>query len=43
MQNNVKRQSYQHIETNQLICRENQFAGFYLMTTLAFNELIEKY
>ena len=27
------------METSLLICRANQLAGFYMMTTLAFNEL----
>ena len=27
------------IETSQLICRANQLTGFYMMATLAFNEL----
>ena len=31
---------YQHTETNTLICRANQFTGFYMMATLAVNELI---
>ena len=30
-------------ETSQLICRANQLTGFYMMATLAFNELILKY
>ena len=34
----IKRQSYHHLETSQLICTVNQLAGFYMMTTLAFNE-----
>ena len=38
--NSLKRQSYRHIETSQLICRANQLTGFYMMATLAFNELI---
>ena len=29
-----------HIETSQLICTTNQLTGLYMMTTLAFNELI---
>ena len=29
------------IETSQLICFSNQLTGFYMMTTLAFNELIK--
>ena len=28
------------METSQLICFENQLTGFYMMPTLAFNELI---
>ena len=28
------------METSQLICRANQFTGFYMMATLAFNELM---
>ena len=28
------------IETSQLICTANQFNGFYMRTTMAFNELI---
>ena len=36
----MKRQSYYHIETCQLICRVNQLTGFYMMVTLAFNEFI---
>ena len=36
----IKRQSCHHIETSQLICPTNQLTGFYLMATLAFNELI---
>ena len=36
----VKRQSCHHIETTQLICSANQLTGFYMMVTLAFNELI---
>ena len=34
-----KRQSSHHIETSQLICSANQLTGFYMMGTLAFNEL----
>ena len=30
------------METSQLICFENQLTGFYMMPTLAFNELIWK-
>ena len=35
----IKRQSCHHTETSQLICSANQFTGFYMMATLAFNEL----
>ena len=28
-----------HIETSHLNCRVNQLTGFYMMETLAFNEL----
>ena len=35
----IKPQSCHHIETSQLICREKQLTGFYIMATLAFNEL----
>ena len=36
----VERQSYHHIEAIQLICKANQVvAAFYMMATLAFNEL----
>ena len=35
----IKRQSYYYIETSQLIWRANQLTGFYMMATLAFNEL----
>ena len=31
--------THTHTETSQLICRPNQLAGFYMMATLAFNEL----
>ena len=34
----IKRQSCHHIENSQLICSENQLTGFYMITTLAFNE-----
>ena len=37
----IKRQSCRYIETNQLICFANQLTGFYMMATLAFNELSE--
>ena len=36
----IKRQSCHHIETSQLICFANQLTRFYMMATLAFNELI---
>ena len=36
----IKRQHCYHIETSQLISRANQLTGFYMMATLAFNELI---
>ena len=29
-----------HIEISQLICRANELTGFYMMATLAFNELM---
>ena len=32
--------SCHHIETSLFISRANQLTGFYMMTTLAFNELI---
>ena len=35
----IKRQSFHHTETSQLICRANQLTGFYMMATLSFNEL----
>ena len=35
----IKRQSCHYIETSQLILRANQSTGFYVMATLAFNEL----
>ena len=35
----IKLQSCHHIETIQLIFRANQLTGFYMMATLAFNEL----
>ena len=34
----IKLQNYHHVETVQLICRANQLTGFYMMTTLVFNE-----
>ena len=36
----IRRKSCHHIETNQLICSANQLTGFYMMETLAFNELM---
>ena len=36
-------QNYHHIETSQLIYFGNQLTGFYMMETLAFNELTENY
>ena len=36
----IKRQSYHYIETSQVICRANQLTGFYMMATLAPNELL---
>ena len=36
----IKQQSYHHTETSQLICSANQLTGFYMMATLALNELI---
>ena len=36
----IKCQSCHHIETSHLICRANQLTGFYMMATLAFNELM---
>ena len=38
--NFIKRQSYHHLETSQLICPANQFASFYIIAAFAFNELI---
>ena len=35
----IKRPCYHYIETRQLICIANQSTGFYVMATLAFNEL----
>ena len=35
----IKRQSYHHIETSQLICFANQLTGFYKIVTLLFSEL----
>ena len=34
----IKRQSCHNIEPSQLIFRANQFTGFYMVATLAFNE-----
>ena len=36
----MKRQSCHPIETSQIICIANQLTGFYMMATLAFNELV---
>ena len=30
----------QLVESSVIVCRANQFTGFYMMTTLAFNELL---
>ena len=38
----IKCQGCHHIEPSQLICRVNQLTGFYMMATLAFNELMLK-
>ena len=35
----IKRQSCHHIGTSQLVSRANQLTGFYMIATLAFNEL----
>ena len=35
----IKHQSCHHIETSQLIWRANEWTGFYMMATSAFNEL----
>ena len=35
----MKGQGSDHVENSQLICRENQLNGLYLMRALAFNEL----
>ena len=37
----IKRQSCDHIETSQSICRADQLTGFYMMATLACNELMK--
>ena len=36
----MKCKSCYHIETSKLICSANQLAGFYMMATTAFNDLI---
>ena len=36
----IKHQSSHHAETSQLICRGNQLNGFYMVVTLAFNQLM---
>ena len=36
----IKPQNYYDIETSQSICSANQLTVFYVVTTLAFNELI---
>ena len=36
----IKHQSCYHRETSQLTCSANQLTGFYMMATLAFNELV---
>ena len=36
---NIELQICCYMKTSQLICRANQLTGFYIMTTLAFNEL----
>ena len=36
---NFKRRSCHHIETSQLICSTNQLIDFYMMATLAFDDL----
>ena len=35
----IKHQSCPYIETSHLICSANQLTGFYMMSTLPFNEL----
>ena len=37
--NSLNTQSFDHIETSQLICRANQLPGLYMMATLVLNEL----
>ena len=39
MIHNLLNTSCRHIETSQFIDSANQLTGFYMMTTLAFNEL----
>ena len=39
--NKKKHQNCHIIETSHLICRSNQLTGFYMIATLAFNELME--
>ena len=39
--NGIKSPSCHHIETIQLICSANQLTAFYMMATLAFNELMD--
>ena len=36
----IKCQSCHYMETSQLICYANQLTGFYMMATLAFNEIV---
>ena len=36
----IKRKNCHHIETSQLICSPNQLTGFYMIATMAFNDLI---
>ena len=38
----INRQSCHHIETSHLICYANQLTSFYMMATLAVNELITR-
>ena len=39
----IKRQSCHHIEIGQLIYKANQLSGFYMIATLALNDLILKH
>ena len=39
MLKHLKCQSYYHRDPSQLICSANQLTGFYMMATLAVNEL----